>query len=182
MADGESILVVSDLASGPDRAPIPSVLAVGAVNVALTRAGLRTRCSLVAEVDDARESHHVACLLAVGAEAIRLPLASATVAALARSAGDDEERISSALARFRESIEDGIRKTLAKLGISCVDSYRGAEVVDVLGLDDEIVRTCFVSTSTALGGVGWTRSARPCSSGTRSRMQRPSPRSRTPAT
>ncbi len=152
-ADGEPVLVVSDFAIGPDRAPIPSVLAVGAVNVALSRAGFRTQCSLVAEVDDARESHHVACLLAVGAEAIRLPLAAATVAALARSAGEDEEGVSSALSRHREAIEDGIRKTLAKLGISCVDSYRGAEVVDILGLDDEIARMCFVSTPTALGGL-----------------------------
>ena len=124
-ADGEPVLVVSDQAAGPDRAPIPSVLAVGAVNVALTQAGLRTRCSVVAEVDDARESHHVACLLAVGAEAIRLPLAAATVAAQARSSGGGEEAVSSALTRYREAIEDGIRKTLAKLGISCVDSYRG---------------------------------------------------------
>jgi glutamate synthase (ferredoxin) len=153
-ADGDPILVVSDVGAGPDRAPIPSMLAVGAVNVALARAGLRTRCSLVAEVDDARESHHVACLLAVGAEAIRLPLAAATVAALARSAGDDEEGVAFALARFREAVEDGIRKTLAKLGISCVDSYRGAEVVDVLGLDDEIARTCFVSTPTSMSGLG----------------------------
>ena len=131
----------------------PSVLAVGAVNVALANAGLRTRCSIVADVDDARESHHVACLLAVGAEAVRLPLAATTVAALSR-AGDDDDSVSSALARYRDAIEDGIRKTLAKLGISCVDSYRGAEVVDVLGLDDEIVRTCFVSTPTVLGGLG----------------------------
>jgi glutamate synthase domain-containing protein 2/glutamate synthase domain-containing protein 1/glutamate synthase domain-containing protein 3 len=152
-ADGEPILVVSDADAGPDRAPIPSVLAVGAVNVALTNAGMRTRCSIVAEVDDARESHHVACLLAVGAEAIRLPLAAATVAALSRG-GENDDAVSSALARYREAIEDGIRKTLAKLGISCVDSYRGAEVVDVLGLDDEIARTCFVSTPTVLGGLG----------------------------
>jgi glutamate synthase (ferredoxin) len=153
VADGEPILVVSDVDAGPDRAPIPSVLSVGAVNVALTNAGLRTCCSIVAEADDARESHHVACLLAVGAEAVRLPLAAATVAALARGAGDDEAA-SAALARYREAIEDGIRKTLAKLGISCVDSYRGAEVVDVLGLDDEIARTCFVSTRAVLGGLG----------------------------
>ena len=145
---------MSDVDAGPDRAPIPSVLAVGAVNVALTNAGLRTRCSIVAEADDARESHHVACLLAVGAEAVRLPLAAATVAALSRGAGDDDEGVSTALARYRDAIEDGIRKTLAKLGISCVDSYRGAEVVDVLGLDDEIARTCFVSTRAVLGGLG----------------------------
>jgi glutamate synthase (ferredoxin) len=154
VADGEPILVVSDVDAGPDRAPIPSVLAVGAVNVALTSAGLRTRCSIVAEADDARESHHVACLLAVGAEAVRLPLVAATVAALSRGAGDDDEGVSAALARYRDAIEDGIRKTLAKLGISCVDSYRGAEVVDVLGLDDEIARTCFVSTRAVLGGLG----------------------------
>ena len=108
----------------------------------------------MAEVDDARESHHVACLLAVGAEAVRLPLAAATVAALSRGAGADDPGVSSALTLYREAIEDGIRKTLAKLGISCVDSYRGAEVVDVLGLDDEIARTCFVSTPSAIGGLG----------------------------
>ena len=61
------------------------------MNVALTQAGLRTRCSIVAEVDDARESHHVACLLAVGAEAIRLPLAAATVAARLDAGGGDED-------------------------------------------------------------------------------------------
>ena len=99
-ADGEPILVVSDADAGPDRAPIPSVLAVGAVNVALTNAGLRTRCSIVAEADDARESHHVACLLAVGAEAVRLPLAAATVAALSHAAGDDDDGVSTALARL----------------------------------------------------------------------------------
>ena len=179
-ADGEPILVVSDVDAGPDRAPIPSVLAVGAVNVALTNAGLRTRCSIVAEVDDARESHHVACLLAVGAEAVRLPLAAATVAALSRGAGDDDEGVSSALARYREAIEDGIRKTLAKLGISCVDSYRGAEVVDVLGLDDEIARTCFVSTPSALGGLGLGRRRRRGPRTTCARVRRPpSGRSRT---
>ena len=97
----------------------------------------------------------MACLLAVGAEAIRLPLAAATVAALARSGGMDPEGVSTALARFRDAIEDGIRKTLAKLGISCVDSYRGAELVDLLGLDDEIARACFVSTRAVLGGLSF---------------------------
>ena len=82
---------------------------IGSLNVALTNAGLRTRCSIVADVDDARESHHVACLLAVGAEAVRLPLASATVAAVSRSSADDDEGSSAGLARYREASEDGIR-------------------------------------------------------------------------
>ena len=153
--DGARLLVVSDLAAGTRRAPIPSVLAVGAVNAALTRAGLRTRCSVLAEVDDARESHHAACLLAVGAEAIRMRLAAASVAALARASGAEGIAVEAAMDRYREAVEDGVRKAMAKLGISCVESYRGAEAVDLLGVDDEIASLCFVSTRPALVGVGF---------------------------
>jgi hypothetical protein len=96
--------------------------------------------------------------------------------------GRRRRRSSAALTRYREAIEDGIRKTLAKLGISCVDSYRGAEVVDVLGLDEEIVRTCFVSTPTALGGLGLDDVAAASWSGMRSRTARVSARSRTRGT
>ena len=184
VADGEPILVVSDVAAGPDRAPIPSVLAVGAVNVALTTRGPAD------PMLDRRRRRRRARVAPRGVSPRRRRRGGPAPArrrdgrrAFARSAGDDEERVSSALARFREAIEDGIRKTLAKLGISCVDSYRGAELVDVLGLDDEIARTCFVSTSTVLGGVGVDEvGAPPSSSGTRSRMRRSLPRSRTPAT
>ena len=150
--DGEQVLVIGHLAAGPERAPIPSVLAVGAVNTALTYAALRTRCSLLADVDDAKESHDIACLLAVGAEAIRPRLAASTVAGAALDAGSDPAQ---ALDRFRDSVEDGVRKILAKLGISCVQSYIGAETVDLLGLDDEIAGTCFVSTPSLLGGNGF---------------------------
>ena len=155
VTEGVRRLVVSDQAAGSHRAPIPSVLAVGAVNAALTRAGLRTRCSLLAEVDDARESHHAACLLAVGAEAIRLRLAAASVVALARASGAEGNAVEAALDRYREAVEDGVRKAMAKLGISCLESYRGAEALDLLGVDDEIASLCFVSTRAALGGLGF---------------------------
>ncbi len=150
--DGEQVLVITHLAAGQERAPIPSILAVGAVNTALTYAALRTRCSLLADVDDAKESHDVACLLAVGAEAIRPRLAAATVAGTAIEAELDPAQ---ALVRFREAVEDGVRKILAKLGISCVQSYIGAETIDLLGLDHEIAGTCFVSTPSVLGGQGF---------------------------
>ncbi len=150
--DGEQAIVVSHARSGWQRAPIPSVLAVGAVNTALTHEALRTQCSLLADVDDVRESHDVACLLAVGAEAIRPGLAAATVEGLAVDNGHDPTE---ALEGFREAIEDGVRKILAKLGISCVQSYIGAEAFDLLGLDAEIARTCFVSTASPLGGRGF---------------------------
>jgi glutamate synthase (ferredoxin) len=144
---GSGIQIVSDEEASPVRAPLPSVLAVGAVNTALVRAGHRTRTSIVVQTDDARESHHVACLLASGAEAVFPRLALATVAAQAKSTPEE------ALLRWRTSVEEGVLKVMAKLGISCVDSYRGAQTFDVVGLADDVVRTCFPGSASPIGGL-----------------------------
>ncbi len=155
VAAGAGLVVVSDAAAGPERAPVPAVLAVGAVHTALVRAGLRTRASLVAAVDDARESHHVACLLALGAEAVHPRLALATVAALAEAGRVRGRSAEEAVARFRTAIEEGILKVLSKLGISCVDSYVGSCLVDAVGLDAEVVDRCMPGVASALGGLGF---------------------------
>jgi glutamate synthase (ferredoxin) len=144
---GSGIQIVSDEEAGPDRAPVPALLAVGAVNTALVRAGHRTRTSIVAQVDDARESHHVACLLAFGAEAVYPRLALATVAGAAR--GDARD----ALLKWRTSIEEGVLKVLSKLGISCVDSYRGAQTFDAIGIAEDVMETCFSGAESPLGGL-----------------------------
>jgi glutamate synthase (ferredoxin) len=144
---GSGIQIVSDEEASPLRAPVPSVLAVGAVNAALVRAGHRTRTSIVVQTDDARESHHVACLLAFGAEAVFPRLALATIAAAARATPEE------ALLQWRTSVEEGVLKVMAKLGISCVDSYRGAQTFDVVGLAHDVVRTCFPGSTSPLGGL-----------------------------
>ncbi len=144
---GSGIQIVSDEEASAERAPVPALLAVGAVNTALVRAGHRTRTSIVVQTDDARESHHVACLLAFGAEAVHPRLALATVAAAAR--GEPEE----ALLRWRTSVEEGVLKILSKLGISCVDSYRGAETFDAIGIAHDVMRTCFPGATSPLGGL-----------------------------
>jgi glutamate synthase (ferredoxin) len=153
---GGGILVVTDDAVGPDRAPVPSLLAVGAVHQALLRAGHRTRTSIVVETDDARESHHFACLLGYGAEAIIPRLALAGVASLAlsgrtRDVGSMEE----ALLRYRAAVEEGVLKILSKMGISTVDSYRGAQIFDALGIGSDVVELCFAGTPSPLGGLGF---------------------------
>jgi glutamate synthase (ferredoxin) len=159
--NGSGILVISDENVSPDRAPIPSLLATGAVNTALLRAGHRTRTSIVVHTDDARESHHFACLLGYGAEAIYPRLALATVAALASGGrARDVGSPADAMMRFRTAVEEGVLKILSKMGISTVDSYHGAQIFDAVGLAPEVVERCFDPTPSPLGGMGFTEIAR----------------------
>ncbi|MFN2589690.1 MAG: glutamate synthase-related protein, partial [Actinomycetota bacterium] len=152
---GSGIQVVSDENVNDERAPVPSLMAVGAVNTALLESGHRTRTSLVVQTDDARESHHFACLLGYGAEAIypRLALATAASTAAAGRAGDASIR--QALLQYRSAIEEGVLKILSKLGISSLDAYRGAQTFDALGLAQEVIDTCFAGTPSPLGGFGF---------------------------
>ncbi|MFY9589067.1 MAG: glutamate synthase-related protein, partial [Actinomycetota bacterium] len=153
---GSGIVLVSDENVAPDRAPIPSLMAVGAVNTALLRAGHRTRTSIVVQTDDARESHHFACLLGYGAEAIYPRLALASVASIA-SAGRARDVASpeQAMLQYRSAIEEGVLKVLSKMGISCVDSYRGAQIFDAIGLAQDVVDVCFEGTPSPLGGISF---------------------------
>ena len=149
---GHGILVVSDAALDRDRAPIPSLLAAGAADATLVRAGLRTECSIVVDCGDAIGSHDVACLLAFGAEAVHPRLAFATVAALQP---EDDAAAREALGRYRDAIEQGVLKILARLGIACVDAYRGGASFDVVGLSSEVTERCLPGTSSPLGGLGF---------------------------
>ncbi|MGH2683627.1 MAG: glutamate synthase-related protein [Actinomycetota bacterium] len=152
---GSGILLISDEHAGAERAPIPSLLSVGAVNTALLHAGHRTRTSLVVQTDDARESHHVACLLGSGAEAVFPRLALATVAALTSDGRVGDGSRTEALLQYRAAIEEGVLKVLSKMGISCLDSYRGAQIFDAIGIAQEVIDLCFEGTPSPLGGLGF---------------------------
>ena len=134
---------------GLDRAPVPMLLAVGAVHDRLVAEELRTFATIVVESDEPREVHHVACLLGYGAEAICPRLALETVAALAAGdkLGGDRPSPDEAQVRFCRAIEDGVLKVMSKMGISDVASYCGAQLFDVVGLAAEVVDRCFAGTS-----------------------------------
>ncbi len=152
---GADICVLDDVAVSPDRAPVPSLLAIGAVHHRLVDRSLRSLTSLVAVADDARDVHHVAALLGYGADAICPRLALQTVGAEA-DASDDEAAISpEAQSRFEAAIEAGVLKVLSKMGISTVDSYRGAQIFEAIGLGPEVVDLCFRGTASVVGGIGW---------------------------
>jgi glutamate synthase domain-containing protein 2/glutamate synthase domain-containing protein 1/glutamate synthase domain-containing protein 3 len=151
------ILAVSDAAVGPDRAPVPSVLAVGAAHQALLRAGLRTRVGLIADAGDARDTHDVACLLGYGAEAVCPRTALETVTALCHEGriGGDSPPAAEAVKRFRSAIEDGVLKIMSKMGISTVDAYRGAQIFEAIGLSPEVIEVCLAGTPSPVGGLSF---------------------------
>jgi glutamate synthase (ferredoxin) len=152
---GAGVLIVDDGGIGPARAPIPTLLAVGAVHHLLTDARRRTDTSIVAVSDDARDVHSVAALLGYGADAVCPRLALQTVAAEADEAEDEDLVSAEAQDRFRAATEAGVLKIMSKMGISTVESYRGAQIFEVLGLDAEVVDVCFPGTPSIAGGLGW---------------------------
>jgi glutamate synthase domain-containing protein 2/glutamate synthase domain-containing protein 1/glutamate synthase domain-containing protein 3 len=160
--DGAGILVVSDVSIGVERCRVPILLAVGAVHQRLVAEGIRTRVSIIAETDEARETHDAATLLGFGADAIVPRLVLETIASLADDdrIGGDNPTSSVAQGRYRAALEDGVRKIMSKMGISVLDSYRSAQIFEALGLAPEVIDRCFTGTTSVLGGLGFTDLAR----------------------
>ena len=160
---GATHVIVSDMDAGPDRVAVPSALAGGAVHHSLLDAGLRLQTSLVADACDVRESHHAACLLTIGVDAICPRLALESIAQLAvtgRLGGGVESP--EAQRRFFRAVEDGLLKIMSKMGISTLDSYRGAQVIEAMGLAQEVSDRCFAGVSSALGGLTFDDLAAQC--------------------
>jgi glutamate synthase (ferredoxin) len=153
--DGTGILVIDDGGIAPERAAVPALLATGAVHHRLVARGVRMNTSLVVQADDARDSHYIACLLGYGADAICPGLALETVAAEADANEDSELVGPEAQARLQAAMEDGVLKVMSKMGISTVDSYRGAQIFEAIGLGPEVVDVCFTGTPSVIGGIGW---------------------------
>jgi glutamate synthase (ferredoxin) len=149
---GADLVVLTDRAAGPDRLAIPSLLATGAVHHHLVRNGLRNRAGLVVETGDAHEVHHVATLVGYGAGAVTPYLAYDSIADMV--SGPDGADEADALAAYRHALEDGLLKTMAKMGISTVESYQGAQIFEAVGLDSDLVAEYFTGTEIRTEGIG----------------------------
>src|SRR4029079_321221 len=145
-----------DRDSGPDLAPIPSLLLVSAVHHHLIRDGKRTHVGLVLETGDAREVHHMALLIGCGAAAISPYLAFESIEDLAAQGlyGLGEMDVRQALKNYVKAAGKGVLKVMSKMGISAVASYRAAQVFEAIGLSQELVDEYFTGTVSQLGGVG----------------------------
>ncbi|KAB1196898.1 MULTISPECIES: glutamate synthase large subunit [Haloferax] len=149
---GADIVVLSDRNVGPDRVAIPSLLATGAVHHSLVRNGLRNRAGLVVESGDPREVHHLATLVGYGAGAVNPYLAYQTIGDIV--AGPDGADEAAAIEAYIHALEDGLLKTMAKMGISTVESYRGAQIFEAVGLSSDFVAEYFEGTEIRTEGIG----------------------------
>ncbi|HYN69500.1 MAG TPA: glutamate synthase central domain-containing protein, partial [Candidatus Eisenbacteria bacterium] len=140
---GADVLVLSDRGFDARRLPVPSVLAIGAVHTALTSAGLRGRTDLVADAADILDVHALAMALAVGATAVHPRLAIAAARDLAGTRGAESLGPADSVANLLTAFETGLRKTLARMGISAVASYIGGALIDTVDLAPAVVARCF---------------------------------------
>jgi len=152
---GFTILVLSDREAGRGRAPVPAALAVGAVHHHLIRTGLRARCSLVVDSGEPRQVHHLCVLVGYGADAVCPYLALETVADLVRMGEITGLHVQEAQQRYVKALCKGLLKVMSKMGISVFQSYRGAQIFEIVGLSGEVVERCFARTVSRLGGVGF---------------------------
>ncbi|GAD51922.1 glutamate synthase [NADPH] large chain [Halarchaeum acidiphilum MH1-52-1] len=150
--DGAEIVVLSDRDVGRDRLAIPSLLATSAVHHHLVREGLRTRAGLVVESGDPRTVHQLSTLVGYGAGAVNPYLAMETVTDLV--AGPDGMDDAEAIDTYVDALEQGLLKVMSKMGISTVESYRGAQIFEAVGLDTDLVDEYFEGTTNKTSGIG----------------------------
>ncbi len=158
---GANILVISDRNFSKDRAPIPSLLATGAIHHHLIRKGLRSQTSLIVEAGDVCETHHFATLIGYGAHAVNPYLAFASIddlqtRGLLHTAYEKEERYK----RYIKAINNGLLKIFSKMGISTLQSYHGAQIFEALGVSRKVVDLCFSGTLSRIEGVDFDDIAR----------------------
>jgi glutamate synthase (NADPH/NADH) large chain len=154
--DGYSLVVLSDRNISAERVPLSALMACGAVHHHLVRQVKRTRVGLVVETGEAREVHHHCLLIGYGADAVNPYLAFEALwhtrreGIMSEELSDDE-----LLAAYRKGVAKGMLKVMAKMGISTLQSYKGAQIFEAVGIHAEVIDRCFVGTASRVAGVGF---------------------------
>jgi len=150
---GYSMIVLSDRAIGPNRVPVSALLACGAVHHHLVSRAMRTRIGIVIETGEAREVHHHCLLVGYGADGINPYLA---FEALFQSRDDGLlDADTNLVGDYRQAVAKGMLKVMAKMGISTLQSYKGGQIFEALGLADDVIERCFHGTVSRLQGVSF---------------------------
>jgi glutamate synthase (ferredoxin) len=154
VVDGANIVVLSDRGVSAALAPIPALLAVSGVHHHLIRSGTRTKIGLILESGEPREVHHFSLLIGYGCTAINPYLAFETIADLMREKLLAETDHKLAVKKYIKAAIKGVVKTMAKMGISTIQSYHGAQIFEAIGLNSDVVDKYFTWTPSRIQGVG----------------------------
>ena len=150
--DGANILILSDRGVDENHVPIPSLLAVSALQQHLIKTKKRTAVAMILESGEPREVHHFATLLGYGACAINPYLAQDTVKQLIDEHMLDKDYYA-AIADYNNAILHGIVKIAAKMGISTIQSYQGSKIFEAIGIDSDVINKYFTDTVSRIGGI-----------------------------
>jgi glutamate synthase (NADPH/NADH) large chain len=154
--EGKKIIVISDRTADKDYAPIPSMMAIGAVHHSLIEKRLRTLTGLLVEAGDVWEVHHFATIIGYGASAVNPYMAFETIhslnsqGALSRQITDEE-----AIANYQKAIGNGLLKVMSKMGISTLQSYQSAQIFEALGIGSDVIEKCFKGTISRIEGLSF---------------------------
>ncbi len=154
VAEGVVVVVLTDRDISHDKLPMHAALATGAVHQRLIKDGLRCECNIVVETGSARDSHHFAVLFGLGATAVYPYLAFQVINDL-HARGALKGDLLQHRKNYRRGARKGLLKILSKMGISCVTSYRGAQLFEVIGLGKEITDLCCPGAAGNIGGAGF---------------------------
>ena len=153
--NGKTLIVLSDREIASDKLPVHAAMATGAIHHRLTAEGLRCRANIIVETATARDPHHFAVLIGFGASAIYPFLAYQTINDMVRR-GEIKSKDTNRLAKsYRKGIQKGLFKILSKMGISTITSYRGAQLFEIVGLNENVVDLCFRGTVSRIQGMGF---------------------------
>ncbi|MEJ7913486.1 MAG: glutamate synthase central domain-containing protein, partial [Chitinophagaceae bacterium] len=155
--DGFEVLILSDRAIDSDHAPIPTLLATAAVHHHLIRKGYRGQVGLVIEAGDVWEVHHFACLLGFGATAVNPYLAFSTINHLPIAGRAD---LNSLKKNYIKAVNEGLLKVFSKMGISTLQSYQGAQIFEIIGINKSVVDQYLTGATTRIEGMGLDELAR----------------------
>ncbi len=150
---GNNLLILSDRGMSGNKSAIPALLAVAGLHHHLIRSGTRTKVSIILESGEPREVHHFAVLLGYGVDVINPYLAIDTLAQMTEDGELDIDH-PTAVAKYLKASIKGVIKTMSKMGISTVASYRGAQIFECIGLNREVIDQYFTRTTSRIKGIG----------------------------
>ncbi|TDL27308.1 NADPH-dependent glutamate synthase [Rickenella mellea] len=152
--DGIKVIILSDRATGPGRVALSALIACGGVHHHLVTQKKRAKVALMVETGEAREVHHLCVLVGYGADAVCPYLVMEVIHKISREGlTKDDKTVDQLLDNFHHAVDNGILKVMSKMGISTLQSYKGAQIFEALGLHTEVIEKCFVGTASRVQGT-----------------------------